>query len=379
MNVNVRRISELFGALLKRQSGIMRFLVDCVGMLMILLVLVVLFGVLSDNFLTQGTFNTIANRVPTLAVIAVGMTFVLIIAGIDLSVGSVMAFSGAVVGLALVDGNMPLWLGALLGMLVGGLCGLVSGVISVFWSIPSFIVTLGMLEIARGGAYLTTDSKTKFIGESVEVIGAPIREVLGLTPAYVETLPRLIQAILGLSPAFFIAICVVIIAQVVLSRTVFGRYMISIGANEQAVRLSGINPSPIKIIVFANVGLLTGLGAIFHCSRLSSADPNAGVGLELAAIASVVIGGTSLMGGRGSVIKSFFGVLIIATLEAGLAHVGASDPIKRIITGAVIVVAVIFDASRAEIRHKLARAFNRTIDKLGLWHLLQKWFAGGGR
>ena len=160
---------------------------------------------------------------------------------------------------------------------------------------------------------------------------------------------------IGFSPAFFISVAVVAAAQVVLSRTVFGRELVAIGTNEQAVRLAGINPRPAKIAVYALVGLLAGLGAVFYTSRLGAADPNAGYGLELAAIAAVVIGGTSLMGGRGSVVNSFFGVLIIATLQAGLAQVGASEPTKRVVTGAVIVIAVIVDAWRHQItRQKLS-------------------------
>jgi ribose transport system permease protein len=138
----------------------------------------------------------------------------------------------------------------------------------------------------------------------------------------------------------------VVAGQVVLSRTVFGRYLVAIGTNESAVRLAGINPRLPKIAVFSITGLLTGVGALFYTSRLGSSDPNAGAGLELSAIAAVVIGGTSLMGGRGSVINSFFGALIIATLEAGLAQVGATEPAKRVITGSVIIIAVVIDAWR---------------------------------
>jgi len=304
-----------------------RFLADYLGLLAVLVALVLLFSLLSDHFLSRRTFATIANQVPDLTLIAVGMTFVLVVAGIDLSVGSVMALSGAVLGVALVDWGWPLWLGVILCLGAGLGCGLLNGLISVWWSIPPFIVTLGMLEIARGGAYLVTDSQTKYIGAPVEGVGAPIEG-------------------LGFSPAFFVAVAVVLAGQVVLSRTVFGRYMIAIGTNEQAVRLSGIDPRPTKIAAFAITGLLTGLAGVFHASRLSAADPNAGVGLELSAIAAVVIGGTSLMGGRGSVVSSFFGVLIIAVLQSGLAQVGASEPTKRIITGAVIVVAVIADVYR---------------------------------
>lgn len=304
---------------------------DYLGMLGVLLGVVALFSILSENFLTSRTLMTVANQSPDLVVIAVGMTFVLVTAGIDLSVGSVMALSGSLLGVAMVDWGwgpaqaMPL-------CIAGGLvCGLINGFLGVSWSIPTFIVTLGMLEMARGGAYLITDSQTKYIGSEIEMVGAPIPGV-------------------GLSPALFIAVAVVVLGQAVLSRTVFGRHMIAVGTNEQAVRLSGIDPRPVKVAVFAISGMLAGLAGIFHASRLASANPNAGVGLELSAIAAVVIGGTSLMGGRGSVVNSFLGVLIIAVLQSGLAQVGASEPTKRIITGAVIVAAVIIDAWR----HRLA-------------------------
>jgi len=152
--------------------------------------------------------------------------------------------------------------------------------------------------------------------------------------------------LLGISPAFILAAIIVSAGQLTLSLTVFGRHVVAIGSNQEAARLAGINPARAKITVFALLGLLTGLGGVFYTSRLGSADPNAGVGLELSAIAAVVIGGTSLLGGRGSVVKTFFGVLLIATLEAGLAQIGASEPVKRVITGVVIVIAVVFDAWR---------------------------------
>jgi ribose transport system permease protein len=297
------------------------------AMLAIWIGLLLLFGALSQNFLTARTLGTIANRIPTLAVVAAGMTLVLIIGGIDLSVGSVLGLCGAALGVAMVNWEWSLWSGAALCMGIGLAAGTLNGLVSVRLGVPSFIVTLGMLEIARGLAYLTTNSQTKYIGAGVEGLSRPI-------------------AGFGISPAFLLAAVVIAAGQVVLSRTVFGRHLVAIGTNEQAVRLAGINPRPTKVAVFALLGLLTGLAAVFYTSRLGSSDPNAGVGLELSAIAAVVIGGTSLMGGRGSVVKSFFGVLIIATLEAGLAQVGASEPAKRVITGVVIVVAVVLDAWR---------------------------------
>ncbi len=297
------------------------------GLVAVLIALVALFSSLSNHFFSLLTFTTLANQIPALCVVAVGMTFVLIIAGIDLSVGSVMALAGACMGLALADWQWPL-LGALcFSLCVGLACGLLNGAISTYWSVPSFIVTLGMLEIARGGAYLVTNSQTKYLGGSVEAIGSPL-------------------AGLGLSPAVFIAVAVVIAGQLLLTRTVFGRYLVAIGSNEQAVALSGVKTAPIKVMVFAVAGCLAGLAGIFHVGYLESADPNAGIGLELSAIAAVVIGGTSLSGGSGSVFNTVLGVLIIAVLQTGLAQVGASEPSKRVITGLVIVAAVVLDAYR---------------------------------
>jgi ribose transport system permease protein len=296
-------------------------------MLVIWIGLFLLFGAVSQNFLTWRTLSTLANRIPTLVIVSAGMTLVLIVGGIDLSVGSILGLGGAVLGVTIIDWHWPLWAAIVACLTIGLTAGALNGVISVLLGIPSFIVTLGMLEIARGLAYLTTHSQTKYIGASVESLARPI-------------------AVLGCSPAFLSAVTLIALLQLVLSRSIFGRYLVAIGTNEQAVRLAGINSRPAKIIVFALLGLLTGLGAVFYTSRLGSSDPNAGVGLELSAIAAVVIGGTSLMGGRGSVVSSFFGVLIIATLEAGLAQVGASEPVKRVVTGAVIVIAVILDAWR---------------------------------
>ena len=307
-------------------------LAEYLGMVGVLGLLVLLFSVLSDYFFTPLTFTTLANQVPALTVISVGMTLVLIIAGIDLSVGSVLALSGALMGLALTQWGWGLVLAAMLALAAGFAAGLVNGAVTVGWGLPSFIVTLGMLEVARGGAYLVTESRSLFIGAGVEAIGAPI-------------------AGLGISPAFLLALGVVVVGQVVLSRSVFGRYMVAIGTNEEAVRLSGIDPRPVKTSVFVIAGVLAGLGGVFHVAHLESADPNAGLGMELSAIAAVVIGGTSLMGGRGSVVNSFLGVLIIAVLQTGLAQVGASEPTKRVITGAVIIAAVIADVYR----HRLAR------------------------
>ncbi len=293
-----------------------------------LLAMIVLFACLSSHFLSYATFTTLANQIPDLMVLAVGMTFVLIIGGIDLSVGSVLALAASVVSVAMLGWGWGVLPSALLGMLCAALAGTVTGTVTVAWRIPSFIVSLGVLEMARGAAYQLTDSRTAYIGDAFAWLSEPLA--------------------LGISPAFLLALAVIVVAQVLLTRTVFGRYLIGIGTNEEAVRLAGIDPRPYKVAVFSLMGLLAGLAALFQISRLEAADPNAGAGLELQVIAAVVIGGTSLMGGRGSVISTFFGVLIISVLAAGLAQIGASEPTKRIITGAVIVIAVVLDTYRSQ-------------------------------
>jgi ribose transport system permease protein len=259
------------------------------------------------------------------------MTLILIVAEIDLSVGSVLGLSGAVLGAVLVKWQWPLWLAMLAAVGTGGICGAFNGLVSLRWRLPSFIVTLGMMEMARGGAHAVTQSQTQYIGAAIEGIAG--------------------TTLLGFSLPFLLAIVVVAMAQGTLSGTVFGRHLQAVGANEKAARFSGIEPWRIKLPVFLLSGMLASLAAIIDASRFLSANPNAGAGFELQGIAAAVIGGTSLMGGRGSVVRTFFGVLIIAVLNTGLATIGAKDEIKRLVTGAVIVAAVVLDYYR----HRLGK------------------------
>jgi ribose transport system permease protein len=313
-------------SLVRPRSEWRRVAADYLGLVVALGLLILVFSLSTRHFFSAETFRTIANQIPAALIVATGMTYVLLVAEIDLSVGSVLGWSGAVVGVALTRWHWPLWAAALGGLGAGGLCGAFNGLVSVRWRLPSFIVTLGMMEMARGGAHALTRSQTQYIGPAIENIAG--------------------TAIFGFSLPFLAAILVVAAAQAVLSRAVFGRHLVAVGANAEAARLSGINPAAVKTSVFLITGLLVGAAAIIDTSRFQSANPNAGTGFELQAIAAAVIGGTSLLGGRGSVVRTFFGVLIIAVLNTGLATVGARDEIKRLVTGAVIVAAVIVDHYR---------------------------------
>jgi ribose transport system permease protein len=290
-----------------------------------LVLLVLAFGTMTRHFLTATTWRTIANQVPAGLLLATGMTLVLVAGGIDLSVGSVLGLCGVVLGLALGQG-WPLPIGVAAAVGVGGAAGFLNGWLAVRWALPSFIVTLGMLEAARGAAYLASGSRTIYVGSALEHAAS--------------------LSIAGVRLPFFAAILSVAAAQVVLTRTVFGRYLVAIGTSEEAVRLAGVDPAPVKIRAFTLSGLAAGCAAVFNTARLGAADPNAGTGAELQAIAAAVIGGTSLLGGRGSAAASALGVLIMAVLGAGLAQVGAQEPTKRLITGAVIVGAALLDYYR---------------------------------
>jgi len=188
-----------------------------IGLTSVLVGMILLFGWMSEYFITVETFVTIANEIPALAVMAIGMTFVLILAGIDLSVGSVLAFSAAITANAILQWKWGVPAAAALGLMIGLLCGAITGAISVAWRLPSFIVSLGMLEAVRGGAYLVTDSRTQYVGNAIS----------GLAKPWIG----------GISSAFILALVLVVIAQFILTKTVFGRYTIGIGTNEEAMRL----------------------------------------------------------------------------------------------------------------------------------------------
>ncbi len=311
---------------LKTAGDFRAALIDYLGLLLALLLEIGVFSAISAYqgraFFSAATFRTIINELPAGAIMTVGMTYVLI----DLSVGSVMGLCSAVLGVLLVQCRMPLAPAMAVALLTGVACGALNGMISVGWRLPSFIVTLGMLEVARGMVHLVTGSHTQYVGSAVgRFAGASFG---------------------GLSLLFYFAAAVVVLGQVVLQYTVFGRYVAAIGNNELAVRYSGINPNPTKTLVYLLCGTLAGIAGVVELARIESANPNDGSGKELQVIAAVVVGGTSLSGGRGSVLRGFLGLLIMEVLGNGLAAVDVRDEQKRLVTGCVIILAVLLDYYR---------------------------------
>lgn len=298
------------------------------ALLAVLVLLVLVFSLTQDRFFTTPTLVSVLNQIPAITFAGIGMTFVLLTGGIDLSVGSVLALTSAVLGILMGTWHWPAGAAMPVALTVGMACGAISGGVTVAARIPSFIVTLGMLQVARGIALISTQSRPIFIGKAVEGLSSPL--VAG-----------------GVSAAFLCALMSVGIGHFVLNHTTFGRYCIALGANEQALRLSGVDARWVRLAVFVLCGLCASIAGVIETSRLSTGSPGEARGFELLAIASAVIGGTSLSGGRGSVISTFFGVLIIAVLQQGLVHIGAGEGTKYIITGTVTVLAVCLDSWRS--------------------------------
>jgi ribose transport system permease protein len=293
------------------------------GTLAGLLVMGVVLWVLTPHFLTVSNLLNIAEQATIIAIIAVGMTFVIITGGIDLSVGSVLAVSGVVMASALQQ-EMLLPIALLIGLGVGGFCGLVNGALITIGRLPPFIATLGMMSVARGAALIFTEGRP-ISGFSERFRSLATGEVLRIpTPV-------------------IIMVVVYAIAHFVLLRTKLGRYTYAIGGNEEAALLSGINVRTYKTTVYGLAGMLSGLAAVLLTARLNSAQPIAGMSYELDAIAATVIGGTSLLGGEGTVVGTLIGALIMAVLRNGLNLLGVSSFIQQVVIGSVIILAVLID------------------------------------
>lgn len=305
------------------------------GIGVVLLLLCVAFGAGVPHFASLNNVSNIFTQISINTVISVGMTFVILIGGIDLSVGSVLSLCTILAGLVITNpalGTAGAIILAILASLAGGMvCGFFNGVVAEHWRVHSFVVTLGMLNIARGAALSISDSRTIFnFPREFNAVG---------TATYWGMLPLI----------FILALAIVLFGDFVLRRTVFGRMIYAIGNNEESVRLSGHNVKLYKILTFVICGAAVGIASILYMLRLNIASPILGVGFELNAIAAVVIGGTSMTGGKGSLIGTLIGAAIMGVLNNGLLLIGMSDFARQIVTGFIIVLAVVLDTYRVKL------------------------------
>ncbi len=281
-------------------------------------------------FLTGANFKIILTQTVIVAIGALGMTMIIISGGIDLSVGSVVALTSVVGASALVNHYSPVTAIALT-ILVGGVIGLVNGAIIAGFRMMPFIVTLGMMGVARGAAKWLARNQT------VNPPETPVNSIMALVAP-----ERLLPLPLGV----WIALSLAVLMSVVMRRTVFGRYIFALGSNEATARLCGIRVQLHKILIYSLAGLFFGLSGLMQLSRLTQGDPTVAIGLELDIIAAVVIGGASLSGGTGTILGSLIGALIMAVLRNGSNQMGWPTYMQEIIIGCVIILAVGLDKLR---------------------------------
>ncbi|MDX1637086.1 MAG: ABC transporter permease [Balneolaceae bacterium] len=301
---------------LQKYGVLIAFVAICIGM-----------AVLTPNFLTVTNLLIVVRQITINAMLAFGVTFVIISGGIDLSMGSVVAVAGVVAATFAQAGSYPLIVPLLVGLSAGVLIGAFNGIVITRGNVPPFIVTLGTMTIGRGLALIISDGRPiSNLSESFGYIGGG--ELLGIPFPIV---------LLGI---------IFVLCLIVLKKTVLGRYIYAVGGNEEAARASGIDVRRIKITVYTLCGALSAVGGIILASRISTGQPNVGIAFELDAIAAVVIGGTSLAGGIGSMTGTLVGALLIGVIGNGLDLMNVSSYYQQVVMGLIIIGAVVLDNVR---------------------------------
>ncbi len=300
-----------------------------------LIALIVIFSLASPNFFTFNNIIGILLATAVNGILALGATFVIITAGIDLSVGTVMTLSAVMTGVVVTNMGLPIPLGVLAGLITGACAGLINGLTISKMKIPPFIATLGMMMMARGLSLVISGATPIYFNDTPAFRRLAMGSVVG---AFIPGL-EIPNAVLVL----FLA---AIIAAVILGKTILGRYAVALGSNEEATRLSGVNVDSWKTAVYTLAGAFSGLAGVVMAARLNSAQPALGAGYELDAIAAVVIGGTSLSGGEGTILGTIIGAFIISVLTNGLRILSVPQEWQMVVTGAIVILAVYLDIIR---------------------------------
>jgi ribose transport system permease protein len=300
-----------------------------------LIALMAVFSIASDNFLQPDNLIGILQATAVNGVLAVATTFVIITGGIDLSIGTLMTFCAVIAGVFLTYWGLPMPVGILAAIAAGALCGSVSGTLIAKMKIPPFIATLGMMLLLKGLALVISGTRPIYFNDTPNF---PMISQESLIAAILPFLP--------IPNGVLILFVVAVASSLILTRTALGRYTFALGSNEEAVRLSGVNTDFWKIIVYTVSGGICGIAGLIIASRLNSAQPALGQGYELDAIAAVVIGGTSLSGGRGTILGTIIGALIISVLTNGLRILSVAQEWQTVVTGVIIILAVYADILR---------------------------------
>ncbi len=297
-----------------------------------LILLIIIFTIASPNFFRTDNLVGILLATAVNGILAVGITFIIVTGGIDLSIGTVMTFGSVMAGVFITMWGLPIPVGIVAGVAAGALCGFVNGFNIAKLKIPPFISTLGMMMITKGLNLILSGVKPVYFVDTPEF-------------AKIATMP-----VLGIPMGVIIFFGAALVASFILSKTVLGRYTFAIGSNEEAARLSGINTDAWKIGIYSLGGAFAGIAGIVMASRLQSAQPALGAGYELDAIAAAVIGGTSLSGGEGTILGTVIGAFIITVLTNGLRILSVPQEWQMVVTGLIVIGAVYLDIVRRKVR-----------------------------
>jgi ribose transport system permease protein len=300
-----------------------------------LIALIVFFGFAAPQFLQTDNLVSILQATAVNGVLAIASTFIIITGGIDLSVGTLMTFCAVMTGVVLTNWGMPLFVGVLAALFFGALCGSTSGFLVAKLKIPPFIATLGMMMLLKGLSLVISGTKPIYFNDTP-----------GFTSISLDSLIGMLIPPLPIPNSVLILFVLAIAAAIILNKTLFGRYTFALGSNEEAVRLSGVDVDAWKIAVYTVGGSICGIAGLLIASRLNSAQPALGQGYELDAIAAVVIGGTSLSGGTGTITGTMIGAFIMSVLVNGLRVMSVAQEWQIVVTGVIIIAAVYMDMLR---------------------------------
>jgi ribose transport system permease protein len=322
----------MMGAIIMKKSKLKEYSYTFI-LLGVLLVVIFIMAIMSPYFFTWKNCRNILNQSAIYLVLSIGMTFVICAGQIDLSVGAIIGFSGVCMGLLLNQGVSPIW-AILIELLIGVIVGIVNGIFVAYGKINSFIVTLGMMTILRGITLILTNSSSVFgFGNIITFIGSG-----KIGPVNMPIILSLVIATMG---------------GVLLHRTTFGNYCLFIGTNEIALNRSGVNVKKYKIIIFALCGLCASVAGLIITARLNSAEPLAGQGYEMDAIAASILGGTSMQGGKGNIIGTIIACLILNIMKNGLTLLAISSHYQEILTGLILLISVLISESEQRRRSEV--------------------------
>lgn len=314
----------------KLNNDLVSMIKNNIGIIVVLLILFIALSFASPVFLTSDNLITVLRQISINVFLALGMTLVIILAGIDLSVGAIVALSGTLTVGLIVTAGMPIYLAIIIGLLIGAAIGFLNGVVVSQFKLPAFIVTLATMNVAQGIAYIYSGGQSvRITNDAFTLIGTG--KVFDFIP-----LPVLYMVIL------------IFIFTILLNKTKFGTYVYAIGGNREAARLSGVPTKKVEISVYTITGILAAFAGIVLAARMYSGQPTVGQGYEMDAIAACVLGGVSMSGGRGRISGTIFGAMVIGVISNGLNLLGVSSFWQLVVKGIIILVAILVDAQKGK-------------------------------